>query len=72
MRWDVVCSPKGWGGLGVKDLGCMNIALLCKWLWRLETSDGMWQNFMYRKYDGNKTLSGVEYNNGDSCLGKEY
>jgi hypothetical protein len=42
VKWSVVCSPKECGGLGVKDLECMIVALLCKWLWKLETTEGMW------------------------------
>lgn len=35
LRWDMVCTPKGMGGLEFKDLRLFNIALLGKQLWRL-------------------------------------
>jgi hypothetical protein len=66
VNWATVCSPIEFGGLGVKDLGCMNIALLCKWIWKLETSDGLWQKVLYNKYIRNKTMSGVAIKTGDS------
>jgi hypothetical protein len=31
--WDVVCSPKHLGGLEVKNLRLMNLALRMRWLW---------------------------------------
>jgi hypothetical protein len=41
--WNMVCSPRGQGGLGVLDLHkTMNEALLAKWLWKLENTNGLW------------------------------
>jgi hypothetical protein len=48
--WDTVCLPEDQGGLGVIDLEKMNIGLLAKWIWKLETSDGIWQNIVRSKY----------------------
>jgi hypothetical protein len=31
------------GGSGIKDIRKMNISLLCKWWWKLENEDGLWQ-----------------------------
>jgi hypothetical protein len=66
IRWSVFCSPKENGGLGVKDLGCMNIALLCKWIRKLEMTQGLWRGVLYNIYLKNKTMSGVRINNGDA------
>lgn len=35
INWDAICIPKIWGGLGIPDLECRNIALLMRWWWRL-------------------------------------
>jgi hypothetical protein len=37
VKWSRVCRSKIKGGLRVKDLRKMNISLLCKWWWKLET-----------------------------------
>jgi hypothetical protein len=37
------------GGLEIKDLKKMNISLLCKWWWRLENNEGIWQNIFKLK-----------------------
>jgi hypothetical protein len=31
------------GGMGVVDSEVINICLISKWLWKLESSDGLWQ-----------------------------
>lgn len=47
--------PKEQGGLGILDLDTVNIALLGKWLWRLETEEGSWQDLIKSKYVGSKS-----------------
>lgn len=37
LRWSVVCSPKGEGGLGIPSLRETNEALLVKLAWRVLT-----------------------------------
>jgi hypothetical protein len=49
-NWEMVCTPKMQGGLGVLDLNCMNDALLAKWLWNIENSNGLWQEIIRAKY----------------------
>lgn len=34
------------GGLGVIDLNIMNLSLLGKWLWEMETEEGLWQEVL--------------------------
>jgi hypothetical protein len=65
-KWSVVCRPKDQGGLGVHDLEVKNRALLGKWLARLLTEDGIWQQLLRKKYVGSKTLSRVFWKPGDS------
>jgi hypothetical protein len=48
--WNMVCSPRGQGGLGVLDLHKMNEALLAKWIWKLENTNGLWQTIIRHKY----------------------
>jgi hypothetical protein len=42
VKWEKVCKAKKKGGLGLKVLRYMNISLLCKWWWLLETGEGLW------------------------------
>lgn len=57
VNWPSVCTPKDLGGLGVLDLDLMNISLLCKWLWKLENSEGLWQSILRKKYLRKQTLT---------------
>jgi hypothetical protein len=50
VKWAVITKPKKKGGLGVKDLRKMNISLLCKWWWKLENEEGLWQEIVRKKY----------------------
>jgi hypothetical protein len=51
VSWKDVCRPKEEGGLGVKDLGWFNLALLAKWRWRLLMEDGsLWKKVLEAKY----------------------
>ena len=34
VKWDVVCSHKMKGGLGIRNFSILNRAFLCKWSWR--------------------------------------
>uniref|UniRef100_A0A251RWC4 Putative reverse transcriptase domain, Reverse transcriptase zinc-binding domain protein n=1 Tax=Helianthus annuus TaxID=4232 RepID=A0A251RWC4_HELAN len=43
VAWDRVASPKKMGGIGIRNLREVNIALLSKWGWRFKTEkDNMW------------------------------
>jgi hypothetical protein len=33
----------------VKDLRKMNISLLCKWWWKIENGEGLWQEIVSKK-----------------------
>jgi hypothetical protein len=69
VKWDRVCSSKNKGGLGVKDVRKQNIRLLCKWWWKLENHDGLWQRIVKQKYMRNKTVPSLKGRSSDSpCL----
>jgi hypothetical protein len=48
------------------NLRCMNISLLTKWLWKLESQDGLWQSIVRKKYIKGIPISLVEKRQGDS------
>jgi hypothetical protein len=45
-----VCKSKRTGGLGIKNLRRVNISLLVKWWWLLETGEGLWQDIVRIEY----------------------
>jgi hypothetical protein len=50
VKWAVIAGPKkNKGGLGVQDLRKINISLLCKWWWKIETGEGLWQEIVRKK-----------------------
>ena len=45
VKWATMCWDKKFGGLGVKNMGDLNKALLDKWSWRFATKRGvMWND----------------------------
>ncbi|XP_026378236.1 uncharacterized protein LOC113272641 [Papaver somniferum] len=50
VKWDEVNAPLIEGGLGVRRLEVMNKALLMKLLWKIETEEVEWTQFMRAKY----------------------
>jgi hypothetical protein len=51
IKWEALDKPKEFGGLGFIDTRVMNIALLCKWIFRLESGeDSLCMNLLRRKY----------------------
>jgi hypothetical protein len=57
VKWDTMSLPKDCGGLVVLNLATMNKSLLCKWLWKLENTEGTWQQLLTRKYLHNQVLA---------------
>lgn len=56
------------GGLGIKDIQKMNISLLCKWWWKLDTETGIWQDLIKAKYLRNDMLNMVKHKMDDSPM----
>ncbi|XP_057443259.1 uncharacterized protein LOC130735191 [Lotus japonicus] len=51
VSWSKICRPKEEGGLGVRDWGLFNKALLGKWRWRLlKDKDNLWSKVLHAKY----------------------
>ena len=47
----------------------MNVSLLCKWWWKLENEDGLWQSIVKAKYMSNNQLIGsVKHRVDDSPI----
>ncbi len=65
-RWDIICQPKDQGGLGVHNLEIQNKCLLSKWLFKLINEQGVWQDFLRRKYLHNKSITEVDKKQGYS------
>jgi hypothetical protein len=68
IKWEIICKNMKKGGLGIKDLRKLNISLLCKWWWRLETEEGLWQEIIKHKYLKNKSIHEVSHKLNDSPI----
>jgi hypothetical protein len=66
VKWSVITKPKKKGGLGVKDLRKMNISLLCKWWWKFEKREGMWQDIVRKKYRVRGGIATLKYKPSNS------
>ncbi|XP_026437186.1 uncharacterized protein LOC113335301 [Papaver somniferum] len=52
VDWEHLVKPKSLGGLGIKQLHFMNIALLMKWVWKFSDGDAaLWKQLIEQKYD---------------------
>ena len=47
VSWSVACKPKREGGLGVRDLCQVNLALLAKWRWRYLLGEGVFGEILF-------------------------
>ena len=51
INWEVVCSQKESGGLGIRKIDLLNKALLGKWIWRFVCEEDMfWRKVVGVKY----------------------
>ena len=58
--------PKQLGGLGILNLEVFHKALLTKWLWKLETEEGLWKKLLLEKYVKGRCISEVTHKTGNS------
>jgi hypothetical protein len=68
VAWDSVCTPKSLGGLGVKNLRLLNLALRIRWRWmEFGEDDKPWQGLSFRIQDEAEELfqTAVECRLGD-------
>jgi hypothetical protein len=70
VRWDKICKSMKKGGLGIKDLRKMNISLLVKWWWLLESEDELWQEIVKMKYVKQSPICLIPHRLDDSPLWK--
>ena len=68
LKWEKICKNKKKGGLGIKNLRKMNVSLPCKWWWKLEKEDGLWQRIVRYKYLRNNSIHNVSHKLNDSHI----
>lgn len=68
ITWPKICKNKKKGGLGIKDIRKMNLSLLCKWLWKIDREQGLWQQIITHKYLRNDSISSVKHKQSDSSM----
>jgi len=68
VKWTKISKPKDKGGLGIKNLRRMNISLLCKWWWKVENGEGIWQDIIRKKYLKNGSLHILRKNHKNSAV----
>jgi hypothetical protein len=53
----------------VVEIRKMNMSLLCKWWWKLENEDGLWQYIIRAKYlDGGRLIGAIKHRVDDSPM----
>ena len=51
VKWNVVCTKKNKGGLGLRKIVMLNRALLGKWIWMFACEkDNLWKQVITTKY----------------------
>lgn len=66
IRWTKICKAKKKGDLGIKDIRRMNLSLLCKWLWKIDKEQGLWQRIIKFKYLTHASITSVNHKASDS------
>jgi len=66
VRWSIINKSKKFGGLGIKDIRTMNLSLLCKWWWKAEFEEGLWQDIVRKKYLQGSLVGSVNHRLDDS------
>jgi hypothetical protein len=62
VKWNKTANSKQKGGLGIKNSRKMNLGLFCKWWWKLEHEEGLWQEIVRKKYKINRGITLLKRN----------
>jgi hypothetical protein len=63
----LICKYKSKGGHRVKNLKLINSSLSCKWWWKLEFENGIWQSIVKAKYGLHHGIWRVKHRQDDSA-----
>jgi hypothetical protein len=68
VRWTKICKSQKKGGLSIKDIRKINLSLLCKWLWKHDRENGLWQQIIKYKYLRHDSICSVKHKQTDSPM----
>jgi hypothetical protein len=68
VKWEKLNRPRKKGGLGIQDIRKMNQSLLCRWWWKLEKKEGMWQKLVEKKYVMQSSITRLKYKPTNSSV----
>ncbi|KAJ0797800.1 putative RNA-directed DNA polymerase [Helianthus annuus] len=64
VAWGRVTAPINRGGIGLASLKEVNIALLCKWIWRFKTeASNLWKDVIISIHGHNRSWNFIPVNN---------
>lgn len=64
VAWEDVCRQRECGGLGIRNLGAFNLALLGKWVWRCKVEVNMlWRRVLVARYGSLGVAGGLRGRN---------
>jgi hypothetical protein len=68
VKWVKLCKSEKNGGVSIKNIRKLNISLLCKWWWKLENENGLWQEIVKAKYFSRSNIQNISHKLGDSPI----
>ena len=73
IKWDDICKPKAYGGLGVKNLRKWNDALLAKHVWNVfNNKNSLWVQWVKSNYIGSRNFWDILQNKSMSWTWKRF
>ena len=71
IAWDKICSPKKYGGLGLRKTAAVNLAFLAKLAWKfLTTPENFWVQMIIAKYGNPDRFFNCKPRQSDSWVWK--